>query len=128
MKKTPVAVIGFLRKDVLEATLNNLAKADGVSERDIYVYLSAPRNDADKPKTDAVKRFVENYKQNVLKNITIVLRDKNEGAGKNIRYAVTETLEKTGKAIILEEDILVSKTFLKYMDSALDFYENDARI
>ena len=128
MKKTPVVVIGFLRKAVLEATLNNLAEAEGVSERDIYVYLSSPRNDVEKSQTDAVRRFVENFKQNVLQNIIIVLRDKNEGAGRNIRFAVTETLKQIGRAIIIEDDVLVSKTFLRYMDEALEFYKDDKRI
>lgn len=129
MKKTPVAVIGFLRADVLAATLRNLALADGVLERDICVYLSAPRNEADMPKTTAVRQMVEEFKRTTLPNIIITLREKNEGASKNIRAAVTDTVHREeGRAIVIEDDVLVSRTFLRYMDAALDYYENDKRI
>ncbi len=129
MKKTPVAVIGFLRKDILEATLRNLAKAEGVEERDVLIYLSAPRNEADKPLTDAVREMVEQLRREVLSNATIILRDKNEGASKNIRHAVSETVKRDeGRAIVIEDDVLVSRTFLRYMDAALDYYAEDKRV
>jgi len=129
MKKTPVAVIGFLRKDVLEVTLRNLSLAEGVLERDICVYLSAPRNEADVPQTTAVRQMVEEFKRTTLPNIIITLREKNEGASKNICAAITDTVHREeGRAIIIEDDVLVSRTFLRYMDAALDYYENDKRI
>ncbi len=126
--KTPVAVIGFVRSDVLRATLNNLSQAYGVLDRVIYVYLSAPRNPQEAEKTSAVKHLVEEFKSNHLPNIVIVERDQNNGAGKNIRQAVTDTVDIWGRAIIIEDDVLVSRTFLNYMDSALDLYENDNRV
>ena len=126
--KTPVAVIGFVRSDVLRATLNNLSQAYGVLDRVIYVYLSAPRNPKEAEKTLAVKHLVEEFKRKHLPNIVIVERDQNNGAGKNIRQAVTDTVNIVGRAIIIEDDVLVSRTFLNYMDSALDLYENDKRI
>lgn len=126
--KTPVAVIGFVRSDVLRATLNNLSQAYGVLDRVIYVYLSAPRNPQEAEKASAVKRLVEEFKSSRLPNIVIVERDQNNGAGKNIRQAVTDTVDIGGRAIIIEDDVLVSRTFLDYMDSALDMYENDKRI
>ena len=128
MKKTPVAVIGFVRRDVLDETLRHLAEAETVLDRDIFVYLSAPRHAEEKIKTDAVLELVRQYQAASLPNIIIIQRDKNEGAGKNISFAISETLKKTGRAIIIEDDILVSKTFLRYMDEALEYYADDKRI
>ena len=127
--RAPVAVIGFLRKDLLEATLRNLSLADGVQEREVFVYLSAPRNDADKPKTDAVRELAESFRKTTLPNMTIVPRDRNEGASINIRAAVSDTVSRSeGRAIVIEDDVLVSRTFLRYMDAALDRYESDSRV
>lgn len=129
MKKTPVVLIAFLRADVLKHTLLRLAQCDDVLERDIYVYLSCPRNLEEKKRTDAVLSLVEQIRDERLPNIIIIQRDKNEGAGLNIRYAVSETLKHdAGRAIIIEDDVLVSRTFLRYMDEALDLYERDSRI
>lgn len=128
MKKTPVAVIGFVRCDVLEETLARLSDCENALDRDIYVYLSAPRNEEEKSKTKAVFELVKRYQDTALPNIIIIRRDRNDGAGRNIANAVSETVEKTGSAIIIEDDILVSRTFLRYMDAALEYYKDDKRI
>jgi len=41
---------------------------------------------------------------------------------------VTEVINEYGKAIILEDDIVTSPYFLKFMNEALDFYEKNKRI
>lgn len=126
--KTPVTVIGFVRKEVLDETLYHLSQADGVLEREVLVYLSCPRNDAERATTDSVKAVVVRYQKSSLPNITIIERDKNEGASKNVRYAIDSTLAKYNQTCVLEEDVLVSKTYLRYMDAALDFYKDDKRV
>lgn len=128
MKKTPVAVIGFLREDVLRKTLLHLASAEGCFERDIYLYLAPPRSEADKAKTDSVLAMAEKIKKEVLPNLTIVKREQNQGCSLNVRFAIQKTLEICGRAIIIEEDILVSKTCLRYFDEALETYKDDKRV
>jgi hypothetical protein len=41
---------------------------------------------------------------------------------------VTKVVNEHGRAIVLENDILVSEGFLKYMNEALDMYENDEQV
>ncbi len=128
MKKTPVAVIGFVREKVLGRTLTGLAAADEVLDRDIYVYLSSPRNDEELIKTNKVLEVVKEFQQTLLPNIKIIQRTENNGCSLNIRYAIDNTIAKQGRVIVVEEDVLVSRTFLRFMDAALDFYEKDKRV
>ena len=41
---------------------------------------------------------------------------------------VTEVLDQYGKIIVLEDDLAVSEDFLQYMNDALDYFANDARV
>ena len=63
-----------------------------------------------------------------FKEIKIILREKNYGLADSVISGVTEVIEKFSKAIILEDDIVTSHYFLKFMNEALDFYENDENI
>lgn len=52
------------------------------------------------------------------------MRKNNMGLAKNIILGVTKVLSIKKKAIILEDDILVSENFLKFMNLCLNKYEN----
>jgi len=47
---------------------------------------------------------------------------------KNITRAVTEVVEKHGKVIVLEDDIVTSNNFVKFMNDALDYYVHENKI
>lgn len=127
-EKTPVAVFAFNRAEQLQFVLKRLSLADEVLDRDIIVYLDGDRSEKDVPKTSAVLRVVEQFKRNELPNIEIRKREKNYGCKKNISGAITDILAKYERIIVVEDDVLVSKYFLRYMDEALEFYKDDMRI
>ena len=47
----------------------------------------------------------------------------NLGLAENIISGVSTVINKYGKVIVLEDDLLLSKKFLSYMNATLDFYE-----
>lgn len=127
-EKTPVVVFAFNRAEQLQFVLKRLSLADEVLNRDIIVYLDGDRSEKDMPKTSAVLRVVEQFKRTELPNIEIRKREKNYGCQKNISGAITDVLAEYEKIIVVEDDVLVSKYFLRYMDAALEFYKEDKRI
>jgi len=48
-------------------------------------------------------------------------RKSNIGLAKNIISGITEIINAKEKAIILEDDVVVSSTFLNYMNDALNY-------
>lgn len=58
----------------------------------------------------------------------IIERSKNWGLSRNIIDGVTSVINEYGKVIVLEDDLVVSPFFLKYMNEALDFYEKEEQI
>ena len=64
----------------------------------------------------------------MFKTVTIVESDANKGLAKSIIEGVSQIIEKTGKVIVLEDDCVSSKDFLNYMNSALDYYEENDKV
>ncbi|WP_347396342.1 glycosyltransferase family 2 protein, partial [Parabacteroides leei] len=63
-----------------------------------------------------------------FKSINIIERKENWGLAKNIIDGVTSIVHQYGKVIVLEDDLVVSPYFLKYMNEALDFYEKEEQV
>lgn len=125
--KTPVVMISYNRPDLVRMTMKNVALADGASERDIFMYIDGPRNEKDKVKQNEIASIVGSYADR-LPRISIIRRDHNFGCRNNIVDAITSVINRFGRAIIVEDDILVSRTFFRYMDMALDTYSDDSSI
>lgn len=124
----PVIVFAFNRAEPLRLVFNRLALAEKVEGRRIYVYIDGARNTKDVPKINAVVEVVRDMQLKRLPNIIIRKRENNLGCQKNISSAISEVLLEHGRGIVVEDDVLVSKTFLSYMDEALELYADDTRI
>lgn len=61
-------------------------------------------------------------------DIKLVEEAENKGLANSVIDGVTYVLKEHAGVIILEDDLEVSPYFLKFMNSALDYYENDSRI
>lgn len=128
--KAPVVFIGFNRPSLSVRSIGNVAKCEDVSERDLYLFIDGPREgrEDDVVKTAETEKEAKRLRAEGLSKLKIVRREKNLGCRDNIIAAITEVINQYGRAIIVEDDVLVSRTFLKYHDAALDFYERDKRI
>lgn len=123
----PIVMISYNRPSFVRLSINNVALADGVGNHDIFMFIDGPKSEKDKIKQDEIFAIVESYKKQLPK-LTIIRRNRNYGCRDNIVDAISTIITRYGKAIIIEDDILISKTFLDYMDEALDLYKNDKSI
>lgn len=126
----PVVLIGFCREDTISMVLSNLSKCKDLHKggRKVFAYLDGPRTEEENGKTDRVTALMEKFRQEHFPELKIVRREKNYGCRGNIVDAITQTVDEFGRCIVIEDDVLVSRTFLTYMDEALEFYKDDARI
>jgi hypothetical protein len=63
-----------------------------------------------------------------FKNVTIVEREAGYGLDRAIIAGVTELINRYNNVIVLEDDILTSPYFLKYMNDALELYKNTSEV
>lgn len=129
-RHAPLVMVGFNRPEIQRKTLERVAQAEDSDKRDIYVFIDGPRKDRDDDVENAQKVFevFKEFKESKLPRMTICKREANLGCRGNIIASITEVINKTERVIVVEDDILVSKSFFKYHDAALDLYESDKRI
>lgn len=127
--KTPVALFVFNRPDHTAKTMGALACNEGFLESDLYIFSDAPRNETDVSKVNAVRELIYNIQKKYKKeNVFIVEQLVNKGLADSIIEGVTFVVNKYGRVIVLEDDLVTSLRFLTYMNKALDIYEDEARV
>lgn len=125
MELAPIIVFAYDRPDHIEQTLSALSSNLYAKESILYVYCDGPKANASKDKIKAINRVREVVKsRNWCKETYVIEAPSNKGLANSIISGVTEVINKYGRAIILEDDLVTSKWFLKYMNEALDYYES----
>ncbi|MCH5266994.1 MAG: sugar transferase [Lachnospiraceae bacterium] len=125
----PVIVFVYCRLEHTQKTLQALNVNELAAETDLYIFADNAKNENNREKVDAVRGYIDQFKQEAaFKSITIIKAEKNKGLANSIISGVTEVIRKHNKAIIVEDDLLTSSSFLTYMNGALDFYEKNPQI
>lgn len=125
----PIIVFAYNRPDHLRSTLVALSKNDLADQSELTVFCDGPKEGASDVQLAAIQevRNVAHEKQ-WCKNVSVIEAAFNLGLADSIVRGVTSIVEKYGRVIVLEDDIITSKGFLRYMNDALEMYESDERV
>lgn len=129
MKIAPIILFCYNRPWHVEQTLIALSKNELANQSVLYIYCDGPKENASaeqRRKIAAVRQTVR--KRQWCKEVHIVEAEKNKGLAANIVDAVTEIVNQYGRVITLEDDIITSVGFLRYMNDALEMYKDDEQV
>ena len=126
MKYAPIVLFVYKRPEETQKVIAALAANEGAEHSELIVYADGPKNEADQEKCEAVREIIRNTSG--FSKVTLFAAEKNKGLAASVISGVTETLEKYDRVIVLEDDLVTSKYFLRFMNEALEKYENDDRI
>lgn len=125
----PAAVFVYKRKDYTEKTLSALRNNFLAEQTDLYIFCDGPKNERDRQAVAEVRDFVRGFAaQGGFRSVHVNVASDNRGLACSIIAGVTGLLEKFGRIIVLEDDLLTGRDYLTYMNDALDFYAADSRI
>src|SRR5688572_7223408 len=116
----PVALFVYNRPWHTRQTVKALQNNFLADETELFIFSDGPKNDDSKAAVQEVRDYLKTIEQ--FKNITIIEQEKNLGLANSIISGVTEIVNKYGKIIVIEDDLISSRYFLKYMNDALDKY------
>lgn len=129
MNLAPIIVFAYNRPIHLKRTLNALAKNNLANESELFIYCDGAKENAPK---DQIARIIENRKvahaATGFKSVKVIEREKNIGLKANIVGAVTEIVNRYGCVITLEDDIVTSPGYLRFMNEALELYKEDEQV
>ncbi len=120
---TPVVLFAYNRQKCFLRTLQALAANELAESTSLYLFLDGPKNEQDELSSREVEAYFDNI-QGFLKK-TKYKRSSNLGLKKNIVSGVSQILEQHDRAIFLEDDLVTSRFFLRYMNSSLEIYEKN---
>ena len=116
----------YNRLNCTKRTLEALQKNELASKSELFIYSDAAKNENDLEKVAKVREYIKNI--DGFKKIIIRKRKANTGLAGSIINGVTKIVNKYGKIIVLEDDLVTSRYFLRFMNEALEAYENEPRV
>ena len=124
--KAPIVLFVYARPDharrTVEALLNNPEAAD----TDLIVFSDAAKTPDKSAAVQEVRCYVDSIQG--FRSVTVYRRLFNFGLAKSIIKGVTQVLSEHDSVIVLEDDMITSPHFLKYMNDGLSRYANDDRV
>jgi hypothetical protein len=121
-KLSPIALFVYNRPYHTKKTIEYLSKNVYAQNSDLFIFSDSPKNPAEVSKVNEVRNYCHDIKS--FKSIKVILREKNLGLAKNITDGISDILKKNEKVIVLEDDLLTDRYFLKYMNEALNKFKN----
>ena len=123
----PILLICFNRPDHFSQTLFALSQNELAKQSKLFISIDGPKNKNDENAQKEILRLIEKEHEN-FHSIYVTRNSKNKGLALNIIDSVTAILKKNNKIIVIEDDLITSKSFLKFMNAALIYYKNKRKI
>jgi hypothetical protein len=96
------------------------------SDSELYLFVDGPRADADRSKVDRVRAVA--HAISGFKRVKIQERQENQGLSRSIIAGVSALSKSHGRVIVLEDDMVVARGFLSFMNQALGRFDEEPRV
>ena len=123
--KAPVVVFAYRRADHLRRTLESLMNCEGFEASDVIIYCDGPRDDSE---AESVKTTRELARAKLGECAEYHFSEVNLGLSRSVVAGVSDTVDRFGRAIVVEDDLELSPSFLTFMNQALDRYAHDESV
>ena len=125
-KLAPIVLFVYNRLNHTRQTLEALQKNDLASKSKLIIYSDSAKNKNDLKKVAKVREYIKNI--DGFKQIIIRKTKENIGLANSIINGVTKVVNEHGKIIVLEDDLVTSRFFLRFMNEALEAYKDEPRV
>jgi hypothetical protein len=122
----PVVIHTYTRLEHLKKTIAALLCNDLASSTDLFIASDAPRERADESAVFFVREYIQSIQG--FKSVNVILRDSNFGLHLNASAAFEEVYKRTDRLITIEDDTIVGRGFLRYVNDGLTRYRDDKNV
>lgn len=126
MSLAPIALFVYNRIDTLKQTVEALQKNYLAPESELIIFSDAGKDQKDQLSVQVVREYLKT----IVGFKTIIIHEAayNKGLATSIIEGVTMVLDDYESIIVLEDDLIISKNFLDFINQALEFYKKDEKI
>jgi hypothetical protein len=121
-------IIMFMYNRPIHATLalEALSKNELAIESDLTIFCDGPKSLKDVELVRLTREVA--YSAKGFRSVRIVERATNMGLANSIINGVTDVCNKRDRVIVLEDDLVTAPSFLRFMNNALDKYQDESRV
>ena len=123
---SPIVLFVYNRHEHTRRTVEALQKNFLAEESELFIFSDGPKNESDSIKVLEVRNYIKTISG--FNSVHIIERKQNLGLAKSIIEGVAKILDSHEKIIVLEDDLLSSPYFLRFMNEALDLYKNEEKV
>lgn len=129
MNTAPIVLFVYKRAEHTRKCLEALNHNEGIENTDLIIYSDGPREEKDDISVKEVREYIKMFAQvSSFRHVEIVESPVNKGLARSIISGVSNVMNQYGKAIVVEDDLVTSTDFWRFMDGALQYYENYPQI
>jgi len=122
----PVALFVYNRPEHTRRTVEALQANVLAPESDLFVYSDAPNAEPAVAKVKQVREYINSITG--FKSVKVIEKSINCGVDRSIIAGVSELCNAYGSVIVLEDDLVTSPWFLRFMNEALLHYRNEEQV
>jgi len=126
MNLAPIVLFVYNRPGHTRQTVEALLKNKLAEESSLIIFSDAPKNPEAVEAVCEVREYIRTIRG--FKTVTIIERDRNWGLANSVIDGVTSVVNKYGRIIVLEDDLVTSPYFLSYMNAALETYRDEGKV
>jgi len=122
----PIVLFVYNRLEHTKKTVEALQKNLLAENSELFIFSDSYKDIEQQDKVQEVRNYLKTIFG--FKKVNIIEREKNYGLADSIISGVTEVVNKFGAVIVLEDDLITSPYFLKYMNEGLNSYRNEEKV
>ena len=122
----PVVLFTYNRPEHTKHTIEALAANELAEKTELFVFSDAAKKEADAAKVQEIREYVGTVQG--FANVSLIVRKENYGLARNVIEGVTEIVNRYGRVIVLEDDLVTNRYFLRFMNDGLDRYEKEKQV
>lgn len=123
---SPIALFVYRRMDMTRQTVEALRMNRYAAESDLVIFSDGPKNESSELEVTRVREYVLSITG--FRSVSVIESRVNKGLARSIIEGTQAVLKDHETVIVLEDDMITSPYFLKFMNEGLAMYENDERV
>jgi hypothetical protein len=121
----PVALFIYKRPEHVRRMISSLQKCVGYAESPVFVFADGPKTEAEVPAARATRAVA---RQLLANKGVFVEQERNRGLANSIITGTTELCDQYGSIIVVEDDLVLAPSFLRFLNEGLERYANEPRV
>lgn len=122
----PIALFVYNRPGHARRTVDALRANPLAAGSELFVFADAAKDPQAGDAVAQTRQFARSIEG--FRSVTLIERERNLGLAANITDGISGLAARFGRVIAMEDDLVSSPHFLRYMNDALDMYAGDDRV